>query len=39
MRLADELVNEFRDWIAIGVSEAKATLVKAKYKFRLYYDR
>jgi hypothetical protein len=37
-RSADESVNEFRDWIATGVSEAKAALVKAKDKFKLYYD-
>jgi hypothetical protein len=29
-RSADESVNEFRDRIAAGVSEAKAALVKAK---------
>jgi hypothetical protein len=38
-RSADESVNEFRDRIAAGVSEAKAALVKAKDKFKLYYDR
>jgi hypothetical protein len=36
---ADESVNEFRDRIAAGVSEAKAMLVKAKDEFKLYYDR
>jgi hypothetical protein len=39
MRSADESVNKFRDWIAAGVSEAKAVLVKAKDEFKLYYDR
>jgi hypothetical protein len=39
MRSADKLVNEFRNRIAAGVSEAKATLVKAKDEFKLYYDR
>jgi hypothetical protein len=39
MRSADESVNEFRDRIAAGVSEAKATLIKAKDEFKLYYDR
>jgi hypothetical protein len=33
---ADESVHEFCDWIAAGVSEAKAALVKAKDKFKLY---
>jgi hypothetical protein len=36
---ADESVNEFRDQIAAGVSEAKAALIKAKDEFKLYYDR
>jgi hypothetical protein len=39
MRSADESVNEFRDRIAAGVSEAKAALIKAKDEFKLYYDR
>jgi hypothetical protein len=39
MRSADESVNEFHDRIAAGVSEAKAALVKAKDKFKVYYDR
>jgi hypothetical protein len=38
MHSADESINKFRDRIATGVSEAKATLVKAKDKFKLYYD-
>jgi hypothetical protein len=38
-RSADESVNEFRDRIAAGVSKDKAALVKAKDKFKLYYDR
>jgi hypothetical protein len=37
-RSANESINEFRDWIAAGVSEAKATLVKAKDEFKLYYN-
>jgi hypothetical protein len=36
---ADKSINEFCDWIAAGVSEAKAALVKAKDEFKLYYDR
>jgi hypothetical protein len=39
MHYADESINEFHDWIAAGVSEAKAVLVKAKDEFKLYYDR
>jgi hypothetical protein len=39
MRSADESVNEFCNWIAAGVSEAKSALVKAKDEFKLYYDR
>jgi hypothetical protein len=39
MHSTDESVNEFRNRIAAGVSEAKATHVKAKDKFKLYYDR
>jgi hypothetical protein len=35
MRSADKLVNEFRDQITAGVSEAKATLIKAKDEFKL----
>jgi hypothetical protein len=35
---ADESVNEFRDRITAGVSEAKVALVKAKGEFKLYYD-
>jgi hypothetical protein len=38
MRSADDSINEFHHWIAAGVSEAKATLVKAKDEFKLYYD-
>jgi hypothetical protein len=38
-RSADKSVNEFCDRIATGVSEAKAARVKAKDKFKLYYDR
>jgi RNA binding activity-knot of a chromodomain len=34
-----EDVNEFRDRIASGVSEAKAALVKAKDEYKRYYDR
>ena len=34
-----EEVNEFRDRIALGVSEAKAALVKAKEEYKRYYDR
>jgi hypothetical protein len=36
---ANESVNKFRNRIAAGVSEAKATLIKAKDEFKLYYDR
>ncbi|KAJ7848458.1 hypothetical protein B0H14DRAFT_3424886 [Mycena olivaceomarginata] len=32
------LINEFHNRIAAGVSEAKATLIKAKDEFKLYYD-
>jgi hypothetical protein len=39
MRSTDESVNEFCDWIAARVFEAKAVLVKAKDEFKLYYDR
>jgi hypothetical protein len=39
MDSADESVNEFRDQIAAGVSEPKAALIKAKDKFKPYYDR
>jgi hypothetical protein len=39
MRSTNKSVNKFRDWIAAGVSKAKATLVKAKDKFKLYYNR
>jgi hypothetical protein len=35
---ANESVNEFRNQITAGVSEAKATLIQAKDKFKLYYD-
>jgi hypothetical protein len=35
---ADESINEFHNRIAAGVSEAKAALIKAKDKFKLYYD-
>jgi hypothetical protein len=38
MRSANESVNEFRDRIAAGVSEAKSVLVKAKDEFKQYYD-
>jgi hypothetical protein len=38
MRSADESINEFHNRIAAGVSEAKAVLVKAKDKFKLYYN-
>jgi len=34
-----ESVNEFRDRIASGVSEAQAALVKAKEEYKQYYDR
>ena len=34
-----EEANEFRDRIALGVSEAKAALVKAKEEYKRYYDR
>jgi hypothetical protein len=34
-----ESVNEFRDWIASSISEAKAALVKAKEEYKRYYDR
>jgi hypothetical protein len=34
-----ESVNEFRDRIASGISEAQATLVKAKEEYKQYYDR
>lgn len=34
-----ESVNEFRDRIAAGVSEARAALVKAKEEYKRYYDR
>ena len=34
-----ESVNEFRDRIAFGVSEAKSALVKAKEEYKRYYDR
>jgi hypothetical protein len=34
----EESVNEFHDQIAAGVSEAKAVLIKAKDKSKLYYD-
>jgi hypothetical protein len=33
---ADKSVNKFCDWIAAGVSEAKAVLIKDKFK--LYYN-
>jgi hypothetical protein len=36
-RLED--VNDFRDRIASGVSEAQAALVKAKDEYKRYYDR
>jgi hypothetical protein len=39
MHSANKSVNEFRDRIAAGVSEAKAALAKAKDEFKLYYDR
>jgi hypothetical protein len=39
MHSTDESVNEFHNWMATGVSEAKAALIKAKDKFKLYYDR
>ncbi|KAJ7812553.1 hypothetical protein B0H14DRAFT_3879608 [Mycena olivaceomarginata] len=35
MRSANKSVNKFCDWIAAGVSKAKAALVKAKDKFKL----
>ena len=34
-----EEVNEFRDRITTGVSEAKAALTKAKEEFKRYYNR
>jgi hypothetical protein len=37
-RFANKSVNEFHDRIAAGVSEAKATLVKAKDEFKCYYS-
>ena len=39
MRSKVESVNEFRDQIASGISEAKATLVKAKEEYKQYYNR
>jgi hypothetical protein len=33
------LVNKFCDWIISSVSEAQATLVKAKEEYKWYYDR
>ena len=39
MRSTVESVNEFHDWIASGISEAKAALVKAKEEYKRYYDR
>jgi hypothetical protein len=39
MRSAMENVNEFRDRIAAGVSEARSALVKAKEEYKRYYDR
>jgi hypothetical protein len=39
MHSTDDSVNEFRNRIAAGVSKAEATLVKAKDKFKLYYNR
>jgi hypothetical protein len=35
----DESVNKFHNWITARVSKAKATLIKAKDEFKLYYDR
>jgi hypothetical protein len=35
---ADKFVNEFHERITARVSEAKATLVKAKDEFKLYYN-
>jgi hypothetical protein len=35
---AVESINKFCDQITSGVSEAKATLVKAKDQFKCYYD-
>ena len=34
-----ETVNEFRDQIASGISEAHSTLVKVKEEYKQYYDR
>jgi hypothetical protein len=39
MRSADESINKFHNQIAARVPEAKAALIKAKDKFKLYYNR
>jgi hypothetical protein len=33
-----ESVNEFHDHISHGIEEAKSALVKAKDKYKKYYD-
>jgi hypothetical protein len=37
MHSTDESINKFCNRITIRVSEAKATIIKAKDKFKLYY--
>ena len=32
-------VNDFTEWMAEGLSEAKAALAKAKDKYTMYYNR
>ena len=38
LHLRMETVNEFHDWIASGISEARSALVKAKEEYKRYYD-
>jgi hypothetical protein len=38
MHPANDSVNEFHDWVTARASKAKAVLVKAKDKFKLYYN-
>jgi hypothetical protein len=33
-----ESVNEFTDYMALGIEEAKAALTKAKDKYTMYYN-
>jgi hypothetical protein len=39
MHSADESINKFHNQIAARVPEAKDALIKAKDKFKLYYNR